>query len=86
MSKVFPSLSCTITQSHRKGQYGEDKKLADREEDTVVTSLIGQSNAFSVLLGTAFIHIQDAAGTLHIVRALINSASQTPAITSKCIE
>ncbi|XP_025407331.1 uncharacterized protein LOC112681281 [Sipha flava] len=50
------------------------------------TSLVGHGdqNAHSVILGTALVHIRDCGGTLHTVRALVDSASQISAITAAC--
>lgn len=39
------------------------------------TSLVGRHEAPSVILGIALVHMSDSAGVMHIVRALIDSAS-----------
>lgn len=52
----------------------------------VTTSFAGTSRANStVVLGTAVIHIKDAWGRPHAVRALLDSGSQISAITSDCL-
>uniref|UniRef100_A0A2S2NNC8 Integrase catalytic domain-containing protein n=1 Tax=Schizaphis graminum TaxID=13262 RepID=A0A2S2NNC8_SCHGA len=51
---------------------------------SVSTSCVGQLDSHSVLLGTALVQIRDHVGTLHTVRALVDSASQISAITSSC--
>jgi len=52
----------------------------------VSAALIGQSRQPTVLLGTALIHVQNAAGCMQPVRALIDSASQISVITSGCVD
>lgn len=52
----------------------------------VTTSFSGTALAVStVVLGTAVIHIKDAWGRPHAVRALLDSGSQISAITSDCL-
>lgn len=38
-----------------------------------------------MLLGTALVHMRDRSGSLHPVRALVDSASQITAITTACV-
>ncbi|VVC30476.1 Peptidase aspartic, putative,Aspartic peptidase domain,Protein of unknown function DUF1759,Zinc finger [Cinara cedri] len=64
---------------------GEGNKLKEGQSDGAITSsLLSQNTSSSVILGTALIHIPDNVGSLHTVRALIDSASQISAITSEC--
>jgi hypothetical protein len=44
------------------------------------TSLVGEHNSPSIILGTALVHIRDKSGTLQTVRTLVDSASQVARI------
>lgn len=86
------SAQCKVTKSCDKCT-GRHHLLLHRDRDSSSQvsngpgiSLLSSSNQPTVLLGTALIHVQDHAGCMHPVRALIDSASQVSTITASCVE
>ncbi|CAI6354007.1 unnamed protein product [Macrosiphum euphorbiae] len=92
--KCKSSIVCSqCSRKHHTLIHTEEVAATTRKEDTVPvadqiasapTSCVGQLDSHSVLLGTALVQVRDHGGTLHTVRALIDSASQMSAITSSC--
>lgn len=78
-------LSCPIC-SRRHHSLLHREQEAKLTAGTSQASLIGRHRTTTILLGTALVHICDAFGTLHVVRALIDSGSQISAITTSCVE
>jgi len=92
--KCKSSIVCSqCSRKHHTLVHTDEVAATTRKEDTVPvadqtasapTSCVGQLDSHSVLLGTALVQVRDRGGTLHTVRALIDSASQMSAITSSC--
>uniref|UniRef100_A0A2S2PHQ7 Peptidase A2 domain-containing protein n=1 Tax=Schizaphis graminum TaxID=13262 RepID=A0A2S2PHQ7_SCHGA len=60
---------------------------APRSDTSLCASAaLHQSNASSVVLGTALVHVRDRAGEWQTMRALIDSASQISAVTTACVD
>lgn len=86
--------SCSSKQHHSLLHLASDRSSPVETNSDVpstsvndnTTSFVGAARTSStVVLGTAIVHIKDAWGCTHAVRALLDSGSQISAMTSDCL-
>lgn len=86
-SRCLSRKSCQSCNRHHHTLLHSDAETSNVEElPGTHTALVSHSRQPAVLLGTAIVHVRDAAGFMQPVRALVDSASQISVMSSSCVE
>lgn len=80
-TETIPALNCEDVKHHSTNPA---KEQSNSVASTACNLQTGRSLSYSVILGTAVIHVLDCNNRYQPVRALIDSAAQQSFITSKC--